>query len=100
MTVDEVIDILAVELGQDHSAGRMRTKETLLKLCTPFVVSNTQDGTSDPTIRLQHKSLRDFIVQDPRSIDFVTEDCYDFFINARLAHAEIGKRCITYLSYS
>jgi hypothetical protein len=53
----------------------------------------------NPTLRLVHKSFGELLTQDPETLDFVTRDCYKFFVKFKDGNSEIGKRCLTYLTY-
>jgi hypothetical protein len=99
MTFNELLDLLSVKIGEEPSPRRRRSKSVVLSACSPFVEVDYDSDFINPTIRLVHKSIGDFLRQDPASIDFVTKDCYEFFVNRKSGSAEIGRRCLTYLSY-
>jgi hypothetical protein len=99
MTFNELIDLLSVKVGEEPSSRRRRTRSVVLSACSPFVEVDYDSDFVNPTLRLVHKSIGDFLTQDPANLDFVTRNCYKFFVKYKEGNAEIGKRCLTYLSY-
>jgi hypothetical protein len=99
MTFNELLDLLSVKIGQEPSSRRRRTRSVVLSACSPFVEVDYDSDFVNPTLRLVHKSIGDFLLQDPANLDFVSRDCYKFFVKHKEGNAEIGKRCLTYLSY-
>ena len=99
MTFNELLDLLAVKIGEEPSSRRRRTKSVVLSACSPFVEVDYEADFVNPTLRLAHKTIGDFLSQDPTTLDFVTEDCYKFFVNYKNGNADLGRRCLTYLSY-
>jgi hypothetical protein len=100
MTFYELIDLLSVRIGEEPSVGRRRTRSVILSACSPFVEVDYDKDFVNPTLRLVHKSVGDFLTQDPATTTFVTEDCYKFFIKYQEGNADIGRRCLSYLSYN
>lgn len=99
MTFNELIDLLSVKTGEEPSSRRRRTRSVILSACSPFIEVDYDKDFVNPTLRLVHKSVGDFLFQDPKTTDFVTADCYKFFVDYQKGHAEIGQRCMSYLSY-
>ncbi|PVH81019.1 hypothetical protein DL98DRAFT_654227 [Cadophora sp. DSE1049] len=99
MTFNELAELLSIKIGHEPSDRRRRTRVVILSACSPFVEADYEADFANPTIRLVHKSIGDFLTQDPTTIDFVTESCYRFFINYQEGHTELGRRCLTYLNY-
>ncbi|KAH6717311.1 hypothetical protein BKA61DRAFT_321465 [Leptodontidium sp. MPI-SDFR-AT-0119] len=99
MTFNELTELLSIKIGHEPSDRRRRTRAVILSACSPFVEADYEADFANPTIRLVHKSIGDFLTQDPTTIDFVSESCYRFFINFKEGHTELGRRCLTYLSY-
>jgi len=99
MTFNELLDFVSIRLGEEPSSRRQRTRSVVLSACSPFVEADLEVDAVNPTLRLVHKTIADFLIQDPATIDFVTEDCYKFFVKYPEGNADIGRRCLTYLSY-
>jgi len=99
MTFNELLDLLAIQVRQEPSSRRQRTKSVVLSACSPFVEVDYESNFVNPTLRLVHKTIGDFLTQDPTALDFVTQNCYKFFVDQKAGNAELGKRCLTYLSY-
>ncbi|KAL2060902.1 hypothetical protein VTL71DRAFT_8954 [Oculimacula yallundae] len=99
MTFNELTELLSIKIGHEPSDRRRRTRAVIMSACSPFVEADYETDFANPTIRLVHKSIGDFLTQDPTKIDFITPDCYKFFIENEEGHAELGRRCLTYLNY-
>lgn len=99
MTFNELVDLLSVKIGEEPSSRRRRTRSVILSACSPFVEIDYDKDFVNPTLRLVHKSVGDFLTQDPTTTSFVTEDCYKFFVKWPQGNADIGLRCLSYLSY-
>ena len=99
MTFSELLDFLSIKIGEEPSSRRRRTRSVVLSACSPFVEVDYDSDLVNPTVRLAHKSIGDLLAQDPTKLDFVAKDCYKFFVNHRQGGKDIGRRCLTYLSY-
>ncbi len=99
MTFNELVEFLSIKIGHEPSDRRRRTRSVIISACSPFVEPDYEVDFLNPTIRLAHKSIGEFLAQDPSTMDFVTENCYKFFVNYKQGHTEIGRRCLTYLNY-
>jgi len=99
MTFNELLDLLSVKVGEEPSSRRRRTRNVVLSACSPFIEVDSDKDFLNPTLRLAHKSIRELLLQDPGTLDFVTRDCYKFFVKIKEGNAEIGKRCLAYLGY-
>lgn len=99
MTFNELTEFLSIKIGHEPSERRRRTRAVILSACSPFVEADYEADFANPAIRLVHKSIGDFLTQDPTTIDFVTESCYRFFIKYQEGQTEISRRCLTYLNY-
>jgi hypothetical protein len=100
MTFNELLDLLSVKIGEEPSSGRRRTRSVVLSACSPFVEVDYDSDFVNPTLRLVHKSIGELLSRDPKTIDFVTKDCYKFFVDFSKGNEDIGRRCLTYLSYN
>ena len=99
MTFNELLDLLAIKIDEEPSNRRRRTKSVVISACSPFVEVDYDSDFVNPTLRLVHKSIGDFLIQDPTKIDYVTKDCYKFFVSHKEGNANLGRYCLTYLSY-
>ncbi|KAI0450360.1 hypothetical protein F5B21DRAFT_439703 [Xylaria acuta] len=103
MCVDELVDALAIQRGnQDYSASRLPKEELIRDLCGSLVIveEHGSESTRSQLIRFCHKSVKDFFQQDPKTSDLgVDESLYKYFAAPSNAHEEIGLDCLTYLMY-
>jgi hypothetical protein len=99
MTFNELLDLLSVKIGEEPSSRRRRTRSVVLSACSPFVEVDYDSDFVNPTLRLVHKSIGELLSRDPKTIDFVTKDCYKFFVDFNRGNEDMGRRCLTYLSY-
>lgn len=99
MTFNELVDLLSIEIDQEPSPARQRKKTIILSACTPFVELDDGDDYLNPTVRMAHKTVGEFLIQDPATLDFVDQDCHKFFVKVEEGNLELGKKCLTYLSY-
>jgi hypothetical protein len=99
MTFNELVDLLSIEIDQEPSPARQRKKTIILSACTPFVELDDGDDYLNPTVRMAHKTVREFLIKDPATLDFVDQDCHKFFVKVEEGNLELGKKCLTYLSY-
>jgi len=99
MTFNELVDLLSIEIDQEPSPARQRKKAIILSACTPFVELDDGDDYFNPTVRMAHKTVGEFLIKDPATLDFVDQDCHKFFVKVEEGNLELGKKCLTYLSY-
>ncbi|KAI0437026.1 hypothetical protein F4803DRAFT_566386 [Xylaria telfairii] len=103
MSVDELVDALAIRRGsQDYSASRLPKEELIRDLCGSLIIVEEHASGSNrrQIIRFCHKSVKDFFQQDPKTSDLgVDESLYKYFVAPSNAHEEIGLDCLTYLMY-
>ncbi|KAK1996296.1 hypothetical protein LX36DRAFT_750538 [Colletotrichum falcatum] len=97
LTFDEVIGALSV----DHDAGdydeRKRVedgRELIKELCGPLV-------ELDPVVRFCHKSVSDYLQQDPTEEGTeLIKPIHKFFVHdSRKASRDLGMGCLAYLMY-
>ncbi|KAI0192806.1 hypothetical protein F4808DRAFT_362548 [Astrocystis sublimbata] len=103
MSVDELLDALAIKRGsKDYSASRLPKEELIHELCGSLVIVEERitGSTRTQLVRFCHKSVRDFFRQDPKTSDLdVDESLHKYFVTPSAAHEEIGLNCLTYLMY-
>ena len=97
----ELRNALAIREGaEDHEQGRVPWPHQVQALCGHFVAFDydNRGNASDPLLKLAHKSIQDFFLQDPESLG-VSAELRRFFVDPKSAHLEVGKACLTYLQY-
>ena len=100
LTFNELCDALAVrEKAHDFSPRRIPKEDLIEALCRPLIVLDRVNDYLNPTLRLAHKTVRDFFIQDPDNLG-TNQDCKQFLVNDTSDRLELGKACLTYLSYS
>lgn len=97
--MNELVDLLTIEIDKEPSPGRQRKKTAILSACTPFIELDYMVDYLNPTVRMAHKTVGEFLSQDPSTLDFVDQDCYKFFVKWKEGNLEFGQRCLSYLSY-
>lgn len=113
MTWIELQHALAIDRERrEYDGDYVIKKARIQQLCGAFLHSDNHSPTeAEPTtsVRLSHKTVLDFLLQDPSKLDF--DDAVlgldsskrdllrSFFPNAADAAKEIGLDCIWYLSY-
>jgi hypothetical protein len=87
--------------AEDYSPGRIPKKGLVEELCGPLVdfERRSEESEHDPVLRLSHKSVQDFFLQDPASLG-VTDTLAKYFIHEQAANLEVGRLCLTYLTYA
>lgn len=100
MAFDELSEALSVELDMlEPDKGRVPRAAAIEKLCCPLIILDRTESDINPTLRLAHKTIGEFLVQDPE-LDNIPKECRKFFVNLHNAHLDIGRICLTYLSYT
>lgn len=97
-----LVDALGARKGvEDYSSSRISSPALIEDVCEPLIVfERTSSGnTNDPFVKLAHKSVQDFLLQDPKSFDTGVE-LHKYFIDMEAAHLEVGEICLTYLKYA
>ena len=87
--------------GLDYSTKRLPKLELIQELCSNlFVFDRTSKGSEDdPLIKVAHKSIQDFFLQDPDSLDLPNDYVRQYFVSTSAANLELGQSCLEYLSY-
>jgi len=87
--------------GPDYSTTRLPKLELIQELCSSLVVFDrtSKGGEDDPLIKVAHKSIQDFFLQDPDSLDLPNDYVRQYFVSTSAANLELGQSCLEYLSY-
>lgn len=100
--LSELSNALGIRKGaEDHSDKRVPKLPLIEDLCGQLVIFDrvSKGSQRDPLLKLAHKSIQDFFLQDPESLN-IPDDLCQFFINLQSANLEIGQACLTYLGYA
>jgi hypothetical protein len=101
--LSELSNYLGIRVGaQDYSVKRVPRLSLIEDLCSHLVVFDriAKGNEKDPLLRLAHKSVQDFFNLDPDSLDRpIADGLRQYFVNQEAANLEMGKHCLTYLSY-
>ena len=89
------------ENTEDYSSKRVLYPSLVEELCgTLLTFDRDSKGTrDDPLLKLAHKSIQDFFLEDPKSLD-VPDNLSRFFTSLDCANREMGLICLTYLNYA
>lgn len=96
LTVPEVIDAVAVELGDSPKLNKRRRLggvEAIHEVCPGFIVIDEQSSTEAPTVRIAHFSIQEYLQSD-RILQRTTAK---FSVQKRDAHTEMACICLAYL---
>jgi hypothetical protein len=101
--LSELSNALGIREGADYySAGRVPKLPLIEELCSHLVIFDraSKGNQGDPLLKLAHKSVQDFFIQNPDSLEMpIPDGLRQFFVNQKLANLEMGKACLTYLNY-
>ncbi|KAF4910702.1 Vegetative incompatibility protein HET-E-1 [Colletotrichum fructicola] len=97
LTVTAVIDALSVDYRAREYNRRRREKqgeELIRELCGPLV-------DLDPVVRFCHKSVRDYLKQDPEGNTKIDKSIRKFFVpGSQKANSHLGMDCLAYLVHN
>ncbi|KAF2878452.1 hypothetical protein BDV95DRAFT_22417 [Massariosphaeria phaeospora] len=102
MRLSEFQHALAATKGMlDFSQGSLPKPELIEELCSNLIVfDRTSKGThNDPLLKVAHKSVQDFFVQDPDTLDLPDKSLKQYFVSYAHANLELGQAALSYLSY-
>ncbi|KAI9658923.1 MAG: hypothetical protein M1821_001883 [Bathelium mastoideum] len=85
----------------DFSAKRVPKLDLIEELCSNLIIfDRTSKGSeADPLLKIAHKSILDFFLQDPGVLD-VPENLHQYFISSDIACLELGRSSLNYLKYA
>ncbi|KAL5371287.1 hypothetical protein DPSP01_014369, partial [Paraphaeosphaeria sporulosa] len=93
--------IAALNRTPDFCLTRLPKKELIEELCSSLVVfDRTLKGAeSDPLLKFVHKSVQDFFMEDPESLQLPDERLRAYFVFPDKANLILGTACLAYLNY-
>lgn len=100
ITLDEAIDALSIRQGtKDYDPSRVPRAELIEELCSPLLtIESVEGGSSSRYLKLYHKTVEDFFLQDPDGLN-VGYHLRKFFQTKKEISTELGLQCLAYLSY-
>jgi hypothetical protein len=101
MTQSEIQNALAIRPGAtEHRKGRVSDIALITKVAGSLLrfERHPVDIQREPALKFVHKSVLDFLTQDPASLG-LKPDLHRFFVDPTSAHLELGRNCLTYLQY-
>ncbi|KAM3075813.1 hypothetical protein ACMFMG_007940 [Clarireedia jacksonii] len=102
ISFQELIDAASIELGaNDYDDSRLPQKDLIEKLCGPMLTVERRGKVpqDNPTIKFYHKTVKDFLLQNPDALDSISPGARKYFVTSESAHREMGLLCLTYLKY-
>jgi len=104
LTVNALRNALAIMIDpryDDHQAGRVPSLALILSLCGSLVrLENSPSGNDgDRLVKFVHKSVLDFLKENPTRLGIVREDLHCFFVDEKRGNLEVGRNCLKYLQY-
>jgi hypothetical protein len=101
LRVSELRNALGIRIGAgDFSKARVPKEGLVEELCGPLVSfdrGNCKKG--DCFVKFSHKSVQDFMTQDPSALGIQDEGLRKYFVDINKTQPETGLMCLTYLSY-
>lgn len=103
VSLNELLDFLAISPGaKDYDKKRIPFIKTIRDLCSPLIIFDKPgkgDDKDNPLLKLCHKTVEDFFLQNPDEIDLGSTKLRKYFVKTRQANENIGLDCLTYLQY-
>ncbi|KAI0379653.1 hypothetical protein F5Y04DRAFT_282741 [Hypomontagnella monticulosa] len=101
VSLRELVDALSIEPGaRDYDKNnRVLDDELIGRLCGPILAFERKSSSLDPKVKFYHKTVKDFLLQNPDTIKNIGEPIRKYFITTRDADRELGLQCVTYLKY-
>ena len=104
ISLDEIRNVLAVAPGaKDHDSRRVPFTKDIENLCSPLVTfEKPREGDADdnPLLKLCHKTVEDFFLQDPDSLDMDPKsNLRKYFVTYKRANEAMAIDCLNYLQY-
>lgn len=104
ISLDEIRNILAITRNaKDHDPRRVPFAKDIENLCSPLVMfgkPRSNDDDDNPLLMLCHKTVEDFFLQSPESLDLApTSKSRKYFVARRQADEAIAMDCLSYLQY-
>jgi ankyrin repeat domain-containing protein 50 len=95
LTVPELIEVIAVELGDDprlNIDGRLDNEDEIYRVCPGFIEVDARCDGEQATVRIAHFSVQEYLESD-----LLSPEVAKFGVRQREAHTEIACICLTYL---
>ncbi|KAF2003040.1 hypothetical protein P154DRAFT_520394 [Amniculicola lignicola CBS 123094] len=102
MHLSELKHALAAAKGSDDYSPKALPKAELIEeLCSNLVTFDriTKGTENDPLLKVAHKSVQDFFLQDPDDLELPDEKIRSFFVTTEKANLVLGRSALSYLSY-
>ncbi|KAJ4383386.1 hypothetical protein N0V86_001433 [Didymella sp. IMI 355093] len=102
LRLSELRHALAVHLRQtdDYNKDALPKKEAIEELAVNLIVFDQAESTScDPLVRVLHKSVQDFLLQDPNTLELPDLRIKRFFVNKEAARIMLGHAALKYMRY-
>jgi hypothetical protein len=99
--LSELSHALATVPGStDYSSKGVPRLNLIQELCSNLVVfdDRSKGSESDPLLKIAHKSIQDFFLQDPDSLE-IPDDLRQYFVSVSATNLELGQSCLAYLGY-
>jgi len=99
--LSELSHALATATGlTDYCSKRVPRLQLIEELCSNLIVfDRTSKGSkNDPLLKIAHKSIQEFFLQDPDSLD-IPEHLRQYFVSTAVANLELGRACLGYLCF-
>ncbi|KAF3025055.1 hypothetical protein E8E14_014449 [Neopestalotiopsis sp. 37M] len=100
VTFGELMDALSVKMeSPDNQRSRLRRPDEIRNLCGPLITLEGRDEDPIEThiVKFYHKTIEDFLLQDPNMLKLESIDSRRYFVTENDAHREMGMLCLTYL---
>ncbi|KAL9080686.1 MAG: hypothetical protein Q9157_000573 [Trypethelium eluteriae] len=103
LRLSELAHALAASAGGPHdfSVKRVPKAELIEELSSNLIVfdRSSKGDEMDPLLKIAHKSILDFLQQDPRTLG-AKDDLHQFFVSSKTASYELGQSSLNYLNYA
>lgn len=104
ISLDEIRNVLAVvPNAKDHDPRRVPFTKDIENLCSPLATfGKPREGDADdsPLLKLCHKTVEDFFLQDPKDLEIdPNSKLRKYFVTYKRANEAMAVDCLTYLRY-
>ena len=100
--LSELLNALSTrDSATDYVEKRTPRPELVGNLCGALLTFDhvSKGSEDDPLLKLAHKSIQDFFLENPASLN-VPDNLSQYFVNPDTANQEMGLVCLTYLNYA
>lgn len=93
MTIIEVVDGIAIEIGQESMDpdNKLNEPEDILEICEGLIYLDEKNAT----LRLAHLTVKEYLI----STNIVQGPAANYRVQHTIAHAELAKICLTYIMF-